>query len=125
MIFSATLTTRKILLRYFSLPRFIPIERLDKDPNPENRHFFQDWEGEPFYVKPTFLNRWGPRAWYTWIRGLPIPGDSGDKYYPHGYYIPDVGPKAFEGKGREQLHLTKERLRTERTGQCPFTIVKP
>lgn len=78
------------------------------------------WEGAPFYVQPTIWNRWGPVAWFKRALGLPLPGDDGDKYYPQGYYTPDLGPKYFEGKGRKELEVIKEGLRAQRLGQCPF-----
>lgn len=71
-------------------------------------------------MKPTIWNRWGPMAWLTWALGRPVPGDQGDKYYPAGYSIPDLGPKYFEGKGKQQLHETLEELKGYRTGKCPF-----
>jgi len=91
-------------------------------PDEHGRYFLFDSDGAPFYVKPTFMNRWGPGAWISWLRGLPLPGDDGDTYYPQGYFIPDVGPKAFEGKGRDYFQKTMERLEKERTGQCPFAV---
>lgn len=60
-------------------------------------------------------------AWLKGALGHPLPGDAGDKYYPQGYYTPDLGPKYFEGKGRKELELIKERLREQRLGQCPFS----
>lgn len=122
LIFSSMFSIRKYLLRYFFLPRpfFMPDVRLDKDPSAEARHFLSVWEGAPFYVKPTFLRRWGPSAWLTWILGNPLPGDDGDTFCPQGYKIGDVGPKNFEGKGHEQVRLMRERFAKERRGQCPF-----
>lgn len=79
------------------------------------------WDGAPYYVKPTLFNRWlSPRAWLSRLRGLPVPGDEGDRYFPQGYYTPDLGPGYFEGKGREQMVEMKRVLRRERRGQCPF-----
>jgi hypothetical protein len=52
--------------------------------------------------------------------GRPVPGDEGDKYYPSGYNISDVGPKYFEGKGRKELEETMEQFKEVRTGKCPF-----
>lgn len=52
--------------------------------------------------------------------GRPVPGDEGDKYYPHGYRIADVGPRYFEGKGTKALEETMEELKGRRTGKCPF-----
>ena len=97
--------------------------RLDvfsKEPNKHGKNYLLMYEGIPFYVQPTIWNRWGPMAWFKWAIGQPLPGDEGDKYYPQGYFTPDLGPKYFEGKGRKELEVIKESLRAQRTGQCPF-----
>ncbi|KAK9558625.1 hypothetical protein V6Z88_004925 [Aspergillus fumigatus] len=89
-------------------------------PNEYGRHHVQVWNGMPYYVRPTLWNRWGPLAWVQRLMGLPLPGDDGDRFYPRGYYTPDVGPKYFEGKGRKSLEEIKEKLRMQRTGESPF-----
>lgn len=83
------------------------------------------WEGAPYYVRPTLLRRWGPEAWASRLQGLPVPGDEGGKYHPHGYTIPEVGPDSFAGKGAEKARETIARLQESRTGGCPFITVKP
>ncbi|KKZ68562.1 hypothetical protein EMCG_01010 [[Emmonsia] crescens] len=119
--FAAVFKLRTLFLRYLSLPRpgFMGYNRIAPGTSAEARYFFVNWEGAPIYIEPTFMNRWGLRAWYTWLRGMPLPGDD-PNHGPNGYYIPDVGPKNFEGKGRDQVNKTRERLQKERTGQCPF-----
>ncbi|KAJ5578080.1 uncharacterized protein N7459_007044 [Penicillium hispanicum] len=121
-LFSAALTARKLFVRYLMPPRpdawrYSPITD-DADEN--GRFFLTGWEAAPYYVKPTFWNRWGPVAWLTWMLGRPVPGDQGEKYYPTGYQIQDVGPKYFEGKGRKGMDETVEQYKTSRTGKCPF-----
>jgi hypothetical protein len=49
-----------------------------------------------------------------------MPGDCGNKFYPQGYLIDEMGPKAFEGKGKEQMARTKELLKREQASMCPF-----
>ncbi|CAI7631841.1 unnamed protein product [Penicillium bialowiezense] len=121
-IFSAVLTTRRLALRYLALPRPYALryvsftEQADKD----GRYYFKEWDAAPYYVKPTFWNRWGPTGWLTWALGRPVPGDEGDKYHPKGYDISNLGPKAFEGKGGKKLEETLEELKGYRTGKCPF-----
>lgn len=79
------------------------------------------WDAAPYYVKPTLWNRWlSPTAWITRLLRLPVPGDEGDNYYPRGYDIADVGPRAFAGRGKDYIARQKEVLRKERTGGCPF-----
>ncbi|GAD98662.1 hypothetical protein AOR_1_536074 [Paecilomyces variotii No. 5] len=122
MIFSAVLAIRKFFLRYLALPRpyFLRIAQFSDQENEHGRFYAREWDAAPYYVKPTLWNRWGPTAWLTWVLGLPLPGDEGDKYYPEGYSIVDVGPKYREGKGREYVEAMKNRLHEERTGKCPF-----
>ena len=52
--------------------------------------------------------------------GLPVPGDEGDKYWPGGYKISDVGPKSMRGKGEDYRRATNEMLVGERMKGCPF-----
>lgn len=113
---------RKFFLRYLALPRpyFLRPVRFSDQQNEYGRFFTSEWDAAPYYVKPTLWNRWGPTAWLTWVLGHPLPGDEGDKYYPKGYYIPEVGPKYQEGKGIEQMKEMRKRLHEERTGKCPF-----
>lgn len=97
--------------------------RLDvfaEKPNKHGRNYLLIYEGAPFYVQPTIWNRWGPVAWFKWVLGQALPGDEGGKYYPQGYVTEDLGPKYFEGKGRKELEVIKESLRSRRMGQCPF-----
>ena len=60
----------------------------------------------------------------SWIMGLPVPGDEGDKYSPGGYKISDIGPKAMRGKGEDYRRATNERLVGERMKSCPFGRTK-
>ncbi|KAJ5211148.1 hypothetical protein N7491_010968 [Penicillium cf. griseofulvum] len=121
-LLSAVLTARRLFLRYLSPPRpyFLRYASFTDEPDENNRFFLRQWDAAPYYVKPTFWNRWGPTAWLTWALGRPLPGDEGNKYYPTGYSVPDVGPKHFEGKGRKQLDETLLELKGYRTGKCPF-----
>ncbi|KAE8355566.1 hypothetical protein BDV28DRAFT_128689 [Aspergillus coremiiformis] len=123
-VFSSLVSMRRFVLRYLALPRpyFLRHTVFSEEADENDRIFFTQWDAVPYYVAPTFRNRWGPVAWFTWAMGRPLPGDQGDKYYPQGYYTPDVGPKYFEGKGREALEEYMQELKGSRTGQCPFRI---
>lgn len=120
-LFTTFFTLRRIYLLHLALPRpnFLRLDVFTEKPNEYGRNFILVYEGTPFYVQPTVWNRWGPAAWFKWALGQPLPGDS-DKFYPQGYYAPDLGPKYFEGKGRKELEVIKEGLRERRRGQCPF-----
>ncbi|KAH1957508.1 hypothetical protein CDV57_07850 [Aspergillus fumigatus] len=121
-VFNAAVVIRRLYLRYLALPRPYLMRRdvFTEKPNEYGRHHVQVWNGMPYYVRPTLWNRWGPLAWVQRLMGLPLPGDDGDRFYPRGYYTPDVGPKYFEGKGRKSLEEIKEKLRMQRTGESPF-----
>ncbi|KAL2872009.1 uncharacterized protein BJX67DRAFT_341256 [Aspergillus lucknowensis] len=120
--FSFILSARRFAMRYLALPRpYILRHTTFTEHQTENEQIFMtQWDGAPYYVKPTIWNRWGPAAWYTWALGRPLPGDEGDKYYPNGYRIAEVGPKHFEGKGRQFQKDAVDHLRISRTGGCPF-----
>ncbi|KAJ5890390.1 uncharacterized protein N7473_006618 [Penicillium subrubescens] len=122
VIFSAAFQLRKLFLRYLALPRpnFMRLDVFTEKPNKYGRNYVLFYEGAPFYVQPTIWNRWGPVAWFKWALGQPLPGDDGDKYYPQGYYTPDLGPKYFEGKGWKEVEAIKESIKQQRLGQCPF-----
>lgn len=112
VIFSALLKVRKFYLRHLSLPRpyFLRQDVFNDEPNEEGRFHVRVWEGLPYYVQPTFWNRWGPGAWISRMIGMPVPGDEGDKYYPQGYDTQDLGPRYFEGKGRKTMQEIKNEL---------------
>lgn len=78
----------------------------------------------PWYVKPTLWNRFGPSSWISRLRGLPLPGDEGDKYWPKGYRLQDIGPDIMSGKGAEYAKESKERLVKMSAVGCPFGRVK-
>lgn len=56
--------------------------------------------------------------------GLPLPGDEGDKYWPGGYRIGEMGPRGWLGKGEREMNVGIEGLRARRTGGCVFGGVK-
>ena len=74
----------------------------------------------PYYIKPGFLNRWGPEAWFVYLNKGYIPGSDSEQFYPNGYNILEVGPRRFEGKGIKEMDATAEKLRSERPVGCPF-----
>ena len=84
----------------------------------------QSYEAVPWYVKPTLWNRYGPRTWMSRIKGLPLPGDDGDKYWPKGFRIEEIGPKMMRGKGAEYARESQEKLARMRMSGCPFARVK-
>ncbi|WEW55834.1 hypothetical protein PRK78_001267 [Emydomyces testavorans] len=125
-VFSNIFAIRKLVLRYLALtrPECLRVRRITTDPAEKSPHFVLSWEGAPFYVKPTLWNRWGPSARIKRLLQLPLPGDEDETYFPGGYYTPDVGPRAFVGKGGEYVEQTTARLKAERKGQCPFGVAR-
>lgn len=114
-------TVRKYLLRYLSLPRPSFLRHHHITELSENgTYYYKRYEAAPYYVKPTLWKRWKPAAWLTWLMGLPLPGDEGDKYSPEGYRIPEIGPRSMKGKGGDYASTVVEGLRTTRTGGCVF-----
>ena len=93
-------------------------------PDKNGRYHLTYYDAYPFYIKPSFSSRWGPTAWQKWLAGVPLPGDEGDKYMPQGYKIEESGPKSLFGKGAAEMKATKEKLDRERTGGCPFSVLK-
>lgn len=120
-LLSCVLGIRTFLLRYLSPPRpsFLRLQELER-PGPDGRTSLRIWEGAPYYVRLTFWRRWGPGAWASRLLGLPVPGDEGDKYWPRGYTIPEIGPEIMAGKGVRIAKETVAGLQKTRTGGCPF-----
>lgn len=115
---------RKSFLRYLCLPRPESMRHQSFTENPDPKtgaYHVTAWQAEPFYVKPTLWNRWlSPAAMVSRLLGYPLPGDRGEMYHPQGYDLGDMGPKRFEGKGKEYLDAEMSVLEKERRGQCPF-----
>lgn len=113
---------RKILLRYLALPRpyFMRYRSLTDDPTKDGRYFLTKYDACPYYVQPTWWARWSPSGWITWMMGLPLPGDEGQKYHPNGYRIQEVGPDNMRGKGAKRFEEMRSSLEKTRTGSCPF-----
>ena len=83
-----------------------------------------DYFAQPWYVKPTIWNRWGPGAFVSRVLGMSVPGDGEDKYLPDGYAFHEMGPKASRGKGVAEMGETRERLLRQNRGGCPFGFVR-
>lgn len=43
---------------------------------------------------------------------------------PEGYLSSNLGPRAFDGKGKVEFEQEKVRIAKTRTGGCPFLISK-
>ena len=111
------MAARAFIIRHLHLPRFSPATHKSDKPDPKTgRYHFKEFVIGPWYMPPTLWNRWGPWALIARIAGWPvvIPGQCGSD----GYDIADVGPKYFEGAGREQVLKNAEEIR--RRSGCPL-----
>jgi hypothetical protein len=82
----------------------------------------------PYFVAPSFWNRWGPSAWYWWALGLPIPGDkagNGCTFQSGGYSIPQVGPRVGKGVASQKREedAVFEMMRKRGWDTCPVNVV--
>lgn len=74
-------------------------------------------------VKPGFMNRWGPEAWFVHFMGGSLPSSQNQKYLPQGYRIEEVGPNNI-AKEAVRMKEWEEKLRAERSAGCPFAFAK-
>lgn len=113
------LSIRKILLRHAALPRpqLLKVRSLSDRQNVHGRYNILYYEHAPYYIRPSWLERWSLQAWMVWARGRPLPGDEGEKYHPKGYKIMELGPKAALGRSAQS---TDEVQRLLFKGACPF-----
>lgn len=115
------LLLRRLYLRYLSLPRIFKFEHNGgTDPKTGRMFISFPYGNYPFYVKPTFWNRWGPKAWAVWLYGGKLPGDDPEQFMPQGYLWTDLGPVNRIGMGGEEMKADIERMKTTRRGGCPF-----
>jgi hypothetical protein len=106
-------------MRYLALPRVIPVVYCEEDRTGRLHH--TDYLVEPWYMKPSMWNRWGPITWLTRALGGKVPGDDGERYMPNGFLFEDIGPMSKMGKGKDITTEWEDRLKKERTGGCPFS----
>ncbi|ROV89131.1 hypothetical protein VSDG_08889 [Cytospora chrysosperma] len=112
------LNARRIIMRYFCLPRLGP-KKFFSEPDPDTgriHHF--DYLVTPYYNKPTFRARWGPMALFTRLCGGQIPGEA--ETLPEGFLATDLGPKNKMGKGAGDMETEKARMKKSRPSGCPF-----
>lgn len=112
------------MLRYLSLPRpdFMAIKVLEAAPDPATgRYAIKEWLDNPWYVKPTLLNRWGPKSWSVRLFGTGnVPSKDGP-FRDEGYDIKAIGPQIMENKGQADVEAIAENFRKkEFPAGCPF-----
>ncbi|KAI5465485.1 hypothetical protein BGZ63DRAFT_479229 [Mariannaea sp. PMI_226] len=116
------LLTRKLFIRYFCLPRVIPVEYVSQPDKETGRIKHLHYMLEPWYVPKTFWSRWNPESILVWLSGGMIPGDGGAKMKPEGLLFEDLGPANKVGVGREETRKFEEVIREKATPGCPFSL---
>ncbi|KAE8421940.1 hypothetical protein BDV36DRAFT_18713 [Aspergillus pseudocaelatus] len=117
---------RKFILRYLSLPRpdFMAVKVLDAAPDAyTGRYAVKEWLDNPWYVKPTFLNRWGLKSWSVRLFGTGNVPTKNGPFRDEGYDIKAIGPQTMENKGQAEVEAIFEKFRKKDlpTG-CPFHV---
>ncbi|KAL1890057.1 hypothetical protein Sste5346_008493 [Sporothrix stenoceras] len=133
------LAMRRFVLRHLALPRFGVYRVASENADPvTGRVKLNEYITHPWYNAPTVWNRWGPMAILMRLAGGALPGDTrvdgedvrlkgresevkgGSTYLPEGFLVSDLGPFNFMGQGKDETESEMERLRTTRSGGCPF-----
>lgn len=114
---------RKVLLRNLFLPRlyFMRVQWFTPLNGNTGRAHFCRYIAHPWYIQPSLLSRWGPKALLLRLIGGAVPGSP--KYFPEGYCIHELGPSELVGTGTAEMERTKEELRARRAG-CVFSRSK-
>ncbi len=100
------------------------VRQISDKADENGRWFMTTYQAHPYYVKPGFLNRWGPEAWFVWLNGGDVPGSKGDKYIPQGYKFEEVGPRVMKNKGMDDWKSWEEKVKAERPASCPFAFAR-
>lgn len=118
--------TRKILLRYFSLPRpeLLAHQSVSDSTNEMGLYNFSHGGFQPWYVQPDFWSVWAPSGMLLRILGARKPGSQGDRFKPTGYDLKTIGPPPQEGKGLEEMRATIEFMKSRGVRECPFADMK-
>lgn len=122
---STLVVLRKFFLRHLSLPRYRRVSR-QPTPSPANdgRLHLPRARVHPWYILPTFKQRWGPSALLKRFQGQVLPGDDA-MFMPQGFVTGDLGPKGLMGKGQDEMEMDVQRLKELATsGGCPFAAMR-
>ncbi|KAL8774490.1 MAG: hypothetical protein Q9209_000863 [Squamulea sp. 1 TL-2023] len=122
--FSIICVIRKFTLRHLSLPRFIPLTRIPT-PSPTNpdRIHLPRARVYPWYIRPTFNNRWGPMALIARFRGEMLPGDDA-RFMSGGFCTMELGPFGLMGHGLDEQEVEVKRMKgiADEGRGCPFFV---
>ncbi|TDZ18070.1 Mycophenolic acid synthesis protein B [Colletotrichum orbiculare MAFF 240422] len=127
LVLTIVRNSRKVFLRYFSLPRpaSSAVKLVDEAPNPETKLYnFQRKVLQPWYMKPSFWSAWSPVELLLRAFGAKAPGTRGDRYCPQGYDLMTIGPEPQRGKGIEEMKQDIEVIKARGVAICPFSNAK-
>ncbi|KAF1832410.1 NAD(P)-binding protein [Decorospora gaudefroyi] len=98
-LFNTAIHVRKWALRNLFLPRpyCLRVKWFTEMNGHSGRAHFCSYTAHPWYIKPSFSARWGPKALILRAFGGMVPGNQ--KYCPDGYRIRELGPEELVGKG--------------------------
>ncbi|KAI0098734.1 hypothetical protein GGR51DRAFT_537277 [Nemania sp. FL0031] len=122
-VFIFFISLRKILLRYFFLPRPYTLRHryIEENPDPlTQRYHVSRWRYHPWYAAPTYKDRWGVRAWIARVTGKRHNQVDSKKFVPEGYLLPEVGPQEEIGKGLSEMKSTINILASKDPHRQPF-----
>ncbi|KAI0976959.1 hypothetical protein F4678DRAFT_415115 [Xylaria arbuscula] len=121
--FSLFINFRKVLLRHFFLPRpyFLRHHYIEESPDPlTKRYHVSRWRFHPWYTSPSFKDRWGVKAWVSWVTGKQENCIGDAKFIPEGYLLPEVGPEEEVGRGLDDMENTVNLLASKDRHRRPF-----
>lgn len=120
------LTIRKFVLRYLSFPRPESMAvRVIKDAPDSSTGLYTInlWIAHPWYVEPTFQNRWGFKALCSRLFGDGSVPTSSGRFREAGYDLRTIGPAAQEKRGHEEMDAILSGLKETHFGSgCPFHV---
>ncbi|CAK7212454.1 hypothetical protein SCUCBS95973_001468 [Sporothrix curviconia] len=129
LVVYATLAVRRFVVRHLMLPRFGVHRVTSEHADPASgRVHLNEYLAHPWYIQPSFWNRWGPVALVKRATGGVVPGDAraeergqrGQTYLPEGFLVADLGPISTMGAGQKEMAAEMERLKAMRAAGCPF-----
>jgi len=122
VVLESLLAIRKFILRHLCLPRRDSQREAWFSEKPDSltgRYHAVHYIDRPWYIEPTFQNRWNLVSWLLWLVGGAIPSQAAPQNRPEGYCIPELGPENMEGKGLQEMDTAKLLL-TQQIKRCPF-----
>ena len=122
-LMGAIFNFRKFVLRYLSFPRpeSKKVHMLSSAPDPVTGLYTSNfWIAHPWYVKPTFSNRWSFKAILAWMTGGPSLTDGGP-WRADGYDLRTIGPIAQEKRGADEMEeIFADLKKLGYADGCPF-----